>query len=513
MTDNTRQRTGSEFVGRFCLVLHTHLPWLAHHGSWPVGEEWLYQAWSSSYLPLVDLLHELANEGRRNLITLGLTPVLAAQLDDPYCLREESTWLGFWANRALALASDPDSTAREAGAREHLSSQRAMASFDRHWRHGGSAALRPLVDAGVIELLGGPATHPFQPLMDERVARLSLDVGLDDGRWRFGRHPAGIWAPECGYRPGLEHMYAAAGVSHVLVDGPTMRHVGADTTAARTLGDTSVVAFARDLDITYRVWSPRKGYPGGSWYRDFYAMDRESGFRRQRVTSTSTPSDAKAAYDPDRASAATLADARDFVGHVRDHLIAIREKRGGRPGIAVAAYDTELFGHWWHEGPEWLGHVLRLLPDAGVEVSTLQDAIDAGHVEGPVQLENGSWGSGKDWRVWNGDAVRDMVDDNHHLQQRLVKAVDSHGSRQFDPALNQLARTGLLALASDWAFMVTKDTAAQYARDRHRHHHASFTQLADLIDSDRMFDARREAEHQRLTDGPFPMLDARLLGP
>jgi len=143
--------------------VHTHLPWLAHHGSWPVGEEWLYQAWSTSYLPLVDLLHELAAEGRRDVLTLGLTPVLAAQLDDPYCLSEEQTWLGFWDARALALASDRDPVVREAGAREHRASRRALDSFDRHWRAGGSGALRPLIDAGVIELLGGPATHPFQP--------------------------------------------------------------------------------------------------------------------------------------------------------------------------------------------------------------------------------------------------------------------------------------------------------------------------------------------------------------
>ena len=52
-------------IGSFCLVLHSHLPWLAHHGSWPVGEEWLYQAWAHSYLPVVDLLRRFAAEGRR----------------------------------------------------------------------------------------------------------------------------------------------------------------------------------------------------------------------------------------------------------------------------------------------------------------------------------------------------------------------------------------------------------------------------------------------------------------
>ncbi len=50
-------------VGTFCLVLHSHLPWLAHHGRWPVGEEWLYQAWAHSYLPVLDVVDRLAAEG------------------------------------------------------------------------------------------------------------------------------------------------------------------------------------------------------------------------------------------------------------------------------------------------------------------------------------------------------------------------------------------------------------------------------------------------------------------
>ena len=45
----------------FALVLHSHLPWLANHGRWPVGEEWLYQSWAGSYLPLTAALRRLAS--------------------------------------------------------------------------------------------------------------------------------------------------------------------------------------------------------------------------------------------------------------------------------------------------------------------------------------------------------------------------------------------------------------------------------------------------------------------
>ena len=49
--------------GMFALVLHSHLPWLANHGRWPVGEEWIYQSWAASYIPLAAALRRLADEG------------------------------------------------------------------------------------------------------------------------------------------------------------------------------------------------------------------------------------------------------------------------------------------------------------------------------------------------------------------------------------------------------------------------------------------------------------------
>ncbi|MFN8149366.1 MAG: 1,4-alpha-glucan branching protein, partial [Candidatus Nanopelagicales bacterium] len=352
-------------VGTFCLVLHTHLPWLAHHGAWPVGEEWLHQAWATSYLPVVDVLDRLAAEGRTDLLTLGVTPVVHAQLDDPWFGREFHTWLGFWATRAEGLATHRDPALRATGHREYAAAQRALAEFEGRWGAGFSPVLRPLVDAGTVELLGGPATHPFQPLLDRPWQRFALRTGLDDATLRLGHRPEGIWAPECGYRPGIERDYADLGVRRFLVDGPTMLGAGGTTAAGATVGDSDVVAFARDLDVTYRVWSPRKGYPGGRWYRDFHTFDHDSGFRASRVTSTSTPSHEKAPYDPDRAAEAVHADARDFVDVVRRRLVDLAAERDGREAVVVAAYDTELYGHWWHEGPQWLEAVLRLLPEAG----------------------------------------------------------------------------------------------------------------------------------------------------
>ncbi|HEY0640627.1 MAG TPA: glycoside hydrolase family 57 protein [Pseudonocardiaceae bacterium] len=495
--------------GTFCLVLHSHLPWLAHHGGWPVGEEWLYQAWAQSYLPVLDLVTRLAEEGRRDVLTLGVTPVLAAQLDDPYCLRGVHDWLGNWLLRAqLAAGRRGDEALRELAAYEFRAASGALAGFEARWRHGASPVLRPLVDDGVVELLGGPVTHPFQPLLDERVRDFALRRGLADTRLRLGAAPAGIWAPECGYAPGMERGYAAAGVARFLVDGPALH---GETAFARTVGSSDVVCFGRDLEVTYRVWSPRAGYPGDPAYRDFHTFDHPTGLKPARVTGRHVPPHEKRPYQPALAAAAVRRHAEDFVGTVVRRLREQRD-RHGRPALVVAAYDTELYGHWWHEGPAWLEAVLRALPAAGVRVTTLRGALDAGCLGGPVELPASSWGSGKDWRVWDGAAVADLVAANDATQRRLLSTVDgARPGAARDPVLDQLVTEALLALSSDWAFMVSKDSAVDYARRRASVHSGRFHELADLVDAGATEKAAALTRSLRAQDAPFGHLDARLL--
>jgi 1,4-alpha-glucan branching enzyme len=489
-------------VGTFCLVLHSHLPWVAHHGTWPVGEEWLYQAWTHSYLPVVEVAHELAERGHSQLFTLGITPILAAQLDDPYLIAQERTWLADWLIRATGSAASADAQMRVTGQREFHAATGAIAAFEQRWSRGGSPVFRELHDGGVIEILGGPLTHPFQPLLDDRIVLPSLVQGLADTRLRLGHRPAGIWAPECGYRPGMEQLYQDAGVEHFLVDGPTLASAGVTTAQPWRVGASDVVAFGRDLDVTYRVWSPRRGYPGGRWYRDFHTFDHTWGLRPSRVTSTRTDPQDKAPYQEEPARAAVAVDAADFVAHVVRRCQDLSEHTANP--VVVAAYDTELFGHWWHEGPAFLSAILELLPKAGVEVTTLSQVTD--RASGSIDLASSSWGSGKDWRVWDGAQVEDISRVGRDLQHQALTFLRTVDPASRDLFADQVVRELLLALSSDWAFMVTKDSAAEYARQRFTGHANA---VRDLLAVAGTRTGVELAQHLREIDGPFGHLDAR----
>ena len=496
--------------GLFTLVLHTHLPWLAHHGRWPVGEEWLYQSWAGAYLPLLRVLRTLAGEGRQRLITLGITPVVAAQLDDPYCLLGMHHWLGNWRLRGLEATTVP--SLRALGIREYQEASRRLEDFESSWRHGASPLLRELIDADTVELLGGPLAHPFQPLLHPRLREFALREGLADAWLRFAHTPGGIWAPECAYAPGMEHDYAAAGVTHFMVDGPSLH---GDTACGRPVGSSDVVAFGRDLQVSYRVWSPKSGYPGHAAYRDFHTYDHQTGLKPARVTGRNVSSEDKAPYDPARASAAVDAHVADFVDVVRARLVGESE-RLGRPAHVIAAFDTELFGHWWYEGPMWLERVLRALPAAGIRVGTLDDARTDGFVGAPVELPPSSWGSGKDWQVWSGPQVSDLVQLNTEVVDTALTAVDKTlAETDMPPARNRVAdqilRETLLTVSSDWPFMVSKDSAADYARYRaHLHAHAT-REIAAALASGRRDAAERLADGWNRADGLFGALDARRL--
>ena len=52
------------------------MPYVEGFGTWPFGEEWLWEAIATSYVPLLDVLP-------RAPITLSLTPVLCDQLEAP----------------------------------------------------------------------------------------------------------------------------------------------------------------------------------------------------------------------------------------------------------------------------------------------------------------------------------------------------------------------------------------------------------------------------------------------
>ncbi|MCU0464622.1 MAG: hypothetical protein MUF38_08630 [Anaerolineae bacterium] len=79
--------------GTFMFVLHSHLPYARLAGRWPHGEEWIHEAASETYVPLLETLYDLAEEGVKFRLNIGITPVLTEQLADPLILKHFDEYL------------------------------------------------------------------------------------------------------------------------------------------------------------------------------------------------------------------------------------------------------------------------------------------------------------------------------------------------------------------------------------------------------------------------------------
>jgi 1,4-alpha-glucan branching enzyme len=479
-------------MGVFSLVLHTHLPYVRRNGVWPSGEEFFHQAAMESYLPVLGVLERLGEAGMRDVMSVGLSPMIAHQMQDEHLLRELGWYFGVYELRAQRQVANYDGVfAREIKdlAAFYARFAREQADrFDALPRGGIAEAFNGVARAGVIELLGGPATHPYLPLVREPVlAEAQVRLGAREHERLFGTSPRGMWLPECAYAPdaGTEELLARAGTDHIVVDGPTMlKSAGPSSTfLPRRIGDSDVVAFARNLDVTYRVWSPTGGYPAGKWYRDFYHYDVEAGFKNWRVTSIRKPLDEKRPYEPEAARQRARRDAEDFVTLITTTLDGY-ERETGREGIVVAAYDTELFGHWWFEGPVFLERLFELLSQStSVRARSLASAREMMGEPKRVDLVAGSWGFRKDDRSWVAEETQDMWQSLGEIEAETVRLLEKfrdaeQGKRM---ALAQLAREALLAQASDWPFMVLRGRNADYARERFFGHRARWDKLVELL--------------------------------
>jgi len=395
------------------------------------------------------------------------------------------------------------------------------------------AAFGALADAGVLELATTAATHAYLPLLgDERLVRAQLAVGLAEHRRHFGRAPTGMWLPECGYREELDAPLAALGVRWVVLEAhgvlfATPRPSFGVYAPVRSPG--GVAAFGRDPDTSRQVWSARGGYPGHPDYREFYRdvafeLDEEVvrpylhagirtnlGLKYRRITG---PTDDKQPYDRARALVRADEHAAHFVDARRRQASALAALMPEREPVVLAPYDAELLGHWWYEGPEWLGLVLQraAAPGSGVTLTTPADVLASGASMQTVSPADSSWGEHGYSAVWLDERNDWIYPHLHAAGARLLAAVDRFAATTPGPlverALTQAGRELLLAQSSDWAFIMRSGPHASYAERRTREHVAAVLALCDEALGGLIDDATLRDLEQR--HNAFPELDWRV---
>ncbi|MFC2076699.1 glycoside hydrolase family 57 protein [candidate division KSB1 bacterium] len=570
--------------GYFSLVLHSHIPFVIGHGRWPHGMDWLNEAAAETYIPLLMAFQRLVEEGMSPQITIGITPILGEQLADSGFKEEFQNYLNSKIEAARLDRQQFNDWGQESMMRlaEMWEStyQKVREYFTESIQQDITGAFARLQDQGHIEIITCAATHGYLPLLSEDTSiQAQIRMGVK-AHWRlFGRQPEGIWLPEAAYRPGyrwrspladsdteatdrpgVESFLTRAGLKYFIIDSHLLRGgqavgVYVDRFAAlkqlwgqfeksytarpedftRTpyspywVGDPGgeagyMAVFTRDPETGVQVWSGEHGYPGDGNYLDFHKKHFPGGHRYWKVTGPKADLAEKLEYDPEAVEGRLTENADHFVSLI-GKIAGENQDESGPPPVICAPYDTELFGHWWFEGPRWIYHVIRGLYEKKkvlpLTCGRYLEQYPPAHV---ISLPEGSWGKGgfhwiwlNEWTEWT---WRHIYDDEAVMKQRAVQLAESKDD-EIVAILSQMARELLLLQSSDWQFLISTWSARDYAENRIGIHHENFERLTGLLDkradgNELSAEDKQYLDNLIAVDRPFPDLElawwARLEG-
>jgi 1,4-alpha-glucan branching enzyme len=494
--------------GYLAIVFHAHLPFVRHpeHQD-SLEENWLYEAITEVYLPLLLVLEGLVEDGVDFRLTFSFTPTLVSMLLDPFLqaryLRRIERLIAL-AEREMSRTAPQPEFYRLASLyhRRFLSLRDAFLNrYDRNL----IGAFRRFQDLGKIEILASAATHAYLPLLAVNASAVQAQIRTGIGHYEqiFGRKPKGFWLPECGYFPGVDPVLREQGIRFTILEthGVTRAEPRPKWGVyAPVYSPSGVAAFGRDPESSRQVWSSVEGYPGDYDYREFYrdiAYDLDvdylrpyvhedgirfdTGLKYYRITGKTGQ---KEPYVPERAENKAEMHAGNFVSNRQRQVEYLASVMDRKP-LIVAPYDAELFGHWWYEGPAWVNHLVREMASdqESIRLLTLSEYLQE-YPRNQVALPAlSSWGYEGFNDVWLNGRNDWIYPHLHRAASKMEKLLE--GQSQLGPlalrALAQAKRELLLAQASDWAFMISSGAMAEYATRRTKRHLLRFYHLNEQI--------------------------------
>ena len=524
-------------IGYLSLVLHAHLPFVRHpeHPTF-LEEDWLFEAITECYLPLITVLRKLAEDEVPCRLTLSISPPLAEMLDDSLLQTRYRLYLQ---SRMELVDQEVQRTQHDLAlqplALMYRQLFRAASRLFEHCQGNLLKAFRHLQDEGLIEIITCPATHAFMPFVsNEGARRAQLLIARETCEHHFGKSARGLWLAECGYEPGLERLISETGFEYLVLDAHGLLFGNPRPPAgiyAPVKTPEGLTAFGRDLESSRQVWSSQGGYPGDADYREFYrdlgydgnyeslrpylhsdGVRRNLGIKYHRVTGTGDLG-LRALYHRERALAKAAEHARHFVQSRVEQVVSLQWALGQSP-VVVSPYDAELFGHWWFEGPHFLDQLIRkaAFDQSQFKLAALSDLLEEYPSPACLQPAASSWGEQGYQQVWLNERTQWLYRHQHQAERWMVELANKfpNAAGPLQRALNQAARELLLAQCSDWPFLISQQTAVPYAMRRFREHIHRFRQLREQIASQAIDEGWLQTVESQ--DSLFPRLDYRVFG-
>lgn len=473
---------------KLCIILHAHLPYVRNPLlTLPLEEIWLYQNIAECYIPLLQMCQRLIKKNIIPSVALSISPTLLTMLQQPYYHRRYQKWAHTLLD-AISLLRKKNTKACEALDFYNSFITHSLSFFEEI--NGNCAdAFGELFSNNSIELLTTAGTHPFFPLYRTYPSFLNLQVssGIHTFAKQFMKLPRGFWLPELGYHPGIDKLLYQNAVGYTIVNDASVlftRNIPKTGNFFPLKTHTGLVLFPRDAVLSMKIWSSHQGYPGNPDYREFhrdavYELPELSPNNEQRLLGLKiyaiSGGNHKEYYDYQKARVMVRQHVDDFIDAILKRAQEV-ERIIKRKPVFVLPFDAELFGHWWFEGPLFLEMLLETIASRDDIMCVMPQQLLDCDIETFEPVES-SWGRGNDFSTWYNPKVRHTVVKLEELLYKFDKALYSN-----DEALQQCARELMLASSSDWQFMISTGSYADYARERFEEHSAAAQTILDMIE-------------------------------
>ncbi len=503
------------------------------------------------YLPILHALSRLHADGIKPRWTINVTPIVVEQLTDPAFKDEFEAYCQTKIDYAIAdqkeFARQGELALQGVAAMWQRVYTKALVEFKHEWGRDIVEGFRFFQEEGLVEIITSCATHGYLPLLGtDESCHAQVKIGVESYRKAFGKQPRGIWMPECAYRPayawkspvaeneqpwqrrGTEEILAQNGIEYTFVDSHMIRGGQPLGTYAANFPQLAelfarsskyfsppeeyrseyehyilpngVTVFARDPETTVKVWSGEHGYPGDPHYLEFHKMLYPGRHRYWRISEDKRDLGKKQPYDPWTAFENIGAHAEDMVRTLKGTLARYRGL-SDRSGTVVAMYDTELFGHWWWEGPEFLYELAkRLHADGEIECVSGGDVLDTDPARHMITMPEGSWGEGGYHYIWLNEENSWTWKELYPCERKLRQIAKEYADGPAERVVKQCARELLLAEASDWQFLISTESARDYAEVRFQDHVDRFKKLAEIADRVHLDGVLTKAEEKFLME-------------
>ncbi|MFC0473521.1 1,4-alpha-glucan branching protein domain-containing protein [Halalkalibacter kiskunsagensis] len=484
--------------GYYSLVLHAHLPYVRHKEEGRIEERWLFEAITESYIPL---LWELERVSIEDALTISFSPPVMEMLADQV-IQERYLEYIIKTEELLQKEEENAQTQKECDLisfyiKRYQKIKKTFLDLNKNLIVG----YRDLFERKVIRCITSSATHAFLPYVKTKAAiRSQVVEAIRCFEQHFGSKPKGFWLPECAFAPGIDRILVEEGIVYSFVDEHAL--LNADPTPSKGSGSPiysphGLILFPRNTDLSSKVWSSTLGYPGDVDYREFYrdiAYEREweyikpyvheevridTGIKHKRITGQMEDKDI---YVREWAEGKLAGHADDFIYSIEQE-IDVHGDQCFPPYLMVTPFDAELFGHWWFEGPEWIGQVLEKGQNR-IQFITPESYIDRYYQDFETShVSFSTWGREGYGHVWVNETNQHLYRHHHRMETDLatIVALYSNPTQLEKRYLKQMVREWMLAVSSDWAFIMDGQSAVQYAQERFSHHLSRFDAIKEKL--------------------------------